>query len=292
MRRPGLECRVERGRAAVSRALAVPEVRRLGPRPALGPPPFLFFFACAGGEYGRLVAMSGYVPLWRKIYEPDHWLAPTKRDPSCRRDAWMDLCQMAAHRPRTIAVTGSDDVSLFRGELVASLRTLGKRWRWSKDRVKRFMSDLEVRTATATVSETPIGTIYRIVNYDTYATAQPSRRDSERDTKRDRTETGPRQEQEGKEKPITTYTSDFEQIWHLHRRGSKRQAFAEYRKAVRNGTDRETITAGLESYVRSLRPDFSGAHLFRWIRDERWEEHSARRAGNTMTREELDIWEA
>lgn len=135
---------------------------------------------------------NGWIPAHRRIYEPGHWLAPSQRDPSCRRDAWLDLCQMATHQPRETPKSGVLDP----GELVASLRTLGKRWMWSKDRVKRFVSELEVRTAIETLRETPDGTVYRVVNYETYAISRYTDRDNERDTKRDRSETEARQEQQ------------------------------------------------------------------------------------------------
>jgi hypothetical protein len=99
---------------------------------------------------------------------------------------------MATATGRETAHAGTLEV----GELVASLRTLGDRWGWSKDRVARFMSDLTVRTAIATVRETPSGTVYRIVNYRTYATFRDTERDTERDEKRDRGETAARQEKQ------------------------------------------------------------------------------------------------
>ena len=138
------------------------------------------------------MSRHGWIPAHRKVYEPDHWLAPTKRDPANRRDAWLDLCQMATHRPRETRNSGW----LQPGELVASLRTFGERWCWSKDKVWRFMSDLKTRTAIETVRETPDGTVYRIVNYDSYATSPDTERDTERDANRDRSETEARQEQQ------------------------------------------------------------------------------------------------
>jgi hypothetical protein len=134
----------------------------------------------------------GFIPAWRKIYEPDHWLRPTKRDPSNRRDAFLDMCQMATHQPRRVGGTG---IVLQTGEFVASLRTLGGRWKWSKDRVKRFLSEPEVSTAVRTVRETPHGTVYHVVNYGTWAIPHDSERDSARDTNRDSSETAARQEQ-------------------------------------------------------------------------------------------------
>ncbi len=135
---------------------------------------------------------AGWIPAYRRMFEPDHWLAPTARDPASRLHAWADLLQMATHRPRQTRQSGV----LLRGELLVSLRTLAKRWRWHRSRVERFVNELEVRTAIGTARETPDGTVYRIVNYDTYAIGETSDRDSERDKNRDSGETGARQEQE------------------------------------------------------------------------------------------------
>jgi hypothetical protein len=176
---------------------------------------------------------------------------------------------MATRKARETAASGT----LERGEIVASLRTLGERWRWSKDRVKRFMSELEVRTAIKTVRETPDGTVYHIVNYDTYAVARDSNRDSESDSKRDSGETAARQEQE-RNKPTTTLSSDFTEVWEVCRRGSKKKALDQYRRAVPSKVEHDTLIAKWREHVeRASEPEYV-AHLFRWIRDERWEEVS------------------
>lgn len=59
------------------------------------------------------------------------------------------------------------------------------------------MIELESSTMIGTVRGTPGGTVYRIVNYDTYAVCGDSERDSERDEVRDSSGTaaGQRQEQ-------------------------------------------------------------------------------------------------
>jgi hypothetical protein len=142
---------------------------------------------------------DGWIPLWRKCYDPDHWLAPTKRAPASRRDAFMDLCQMATHQRRTVR-----DEVIERGELIVSVRTLGERWCWSKSRVERFTSELEARTAIETVRGTVNGTVYRIVNYETYAVQQEPERDSERDNLRDTSGTPPGQEQQQNNKTSTS----------------------------------------------------------------------------------------
>lgn len=140
----------------------------------------------------------GYFHAWRKAFDPKHWLAPTKAAPASRLHAWLDICQTATHQD-----IRHRDTDLKRGEVVLSVRHLAERWRWSKSRVSRFIRELEARTAIETVSGTPYGTVYLVVNYDTYAGSVDAVRDSERDTKRDTSGTPAGQEQEQKNKRTT-----------------------------------------------------------------------------------------
>lgn len=134
---------------------------------------------------------DGWIPAWRKLFDPDHWLAPNKRNPAGRREAWLDLCQMATHKRRKVR-----GETIEQGELIASIRTLADRWAWSRTRTERFMSELRTSTAIGTVRETVHGTVYRVVNYETYAIVHLTPRDSERDNKRDSSGTAAGQEQQ------------------------------------------------------------------------------------------------
>lgn len=74
-------------------------------------------------------------------------------------------------------------------------------------------------------------------------------------------------------RPATKECSDdFEELWRLHARGPKKKAFGEYRKAVPKRITHPTLVSAVKSYVATFRGDFRGQHLFRWIRDDRWEE--------------------
>jgi hypothetical protein len=70
----------------------------------------------------------------------------------------------------------------------------------------------------------------------------------------------------------------FGELWKLHPRGSKKDARTQYRKATKDpDVTHDRIADGLRQYLdREVRgrsgDDFKGAHLFRWIRDRRWEE--------------------
>ena len=121
----------------------------------------------------------GWIPAWRKLFDPDHGLA--QREGVCKRFAWLDIVQMAAHEPMK-----RHGHQLRRGELIVALRFLAERWRWSKSKVERFMGRLKSETRIGTVSETQIGTIYRVVEYEKYAVFHSNKRDTNRDANRDK----------------------------------------------------------------------------------------------------------
>ena len=73
------------------------------------------------------------------------------------------------------------------------------------------------------------------------------------------------------------YSEGFEQVWKIHSRGPKSKADDEYLAAVGNGVTHDELIEKLTGYVAAeLRPDdsppFRGQHLFRWLKEGRWEE--------------------
>jgi hypothetical protein len=73
------------------------------------------------------------------------------------------------------------------------------------------------------------------------------------------------------------YSEAFEKVWEIHGRGPKSKAGDEYLAAVGNGVTHDDIVAKLSGYVAAeLRPKdnppFKGQHLFRWLKEGRWEE--------------------
>lgn len=73
---------------------------------------------------------------------------------------------------------------------------------------------------------------------------------------------------------LKSYSPEFEAVWSIHRRGPKQKAFEEYRKAVPARTTHEQLASSLTSYVRrEINDRFHGHDLFRWIRDDRWEQY-------------------
>jgi hypothetical protein len=142
---------------------------------------------------------SGWVQMHRKAFDPNHALAPTKREPASKLHAWMDICQMAAHSPAA---------GLKRGELRVSLGFLVKRWKWHESRVRRFLRRLQSDTAIDTVTDTPQGTIYRVVNYDTY-NAKEKPKDTPTDT---HTDTNTKRTTKKTTPPLPPRSVDFEEF--------------------------------------------------------------------------------
>ena len=80
----------------------------------------------------------------------------------------------------------------------------------------------------------------------------------------------------------------FEEVWAVSRRGSKKKALAEYRKAVPKKTSHEALLAGWRAHVESASEERYISHLFRWVRDERWDERPAARGKGRATLVDVD----
>lgn len=113
-----------------------------------------------------------WTPAYARLFDPGHELAGDK---ACRRWAWLDLCHLASYRDHKRVVQGRV-VTIRRGEFVASIRFLAARWGWSKDKVRRFLVLLESEPCCKieTVDTTRDGTLYRVVEYDTYRASRDS----------------------------------------------------------------------------------------------------------------------
>lgn len=87
-------------------------------------------------------------------------------EPFTEREAWMWLCGAASWRASRRRI-GSVDVALERGQLAASLRFLGERFQWGKNKVARFLERIEKRDMIRTANGTGL-TVITICNYDQY----------------------------------------------------------------------------------------------------------------------------
>lgn len=105
---------------------------------------------------------QGWLKLHRKIENWELYFS----EPFTRAHAWIDLLILTNHAPGTISVRGNI-VRIGRGETAWSEDALARRWRWSRGKVRRFLSWLETVQQIRIEKNAIISKII-IVNYDHY----------------------------------------------------------------------------------------------------------------------------
>lgn len=82
---------------------------------------------------------KGFIKLHRIIQDNFLW---NSDEPFSKRDAWIDLL-LSANFKQTKMLIGGSEHTVNRGELVASVRFLCKRWYWNLGKVQRYLKLLE-----------------------------------------------------------------------------------------------------------------------------------------------------
>ena len=140
---------------------------------------------------------EGYITLSRQFFSHPFWTDKKNFD---RADAWIDLIQMAAFSDHKKLVKGRL-IEVERGCLVASIRFLSTRWRWSNSKVVLFLATLN-KAEMIEQEKRQENTYLTLCNYDTYnptkdGKATGKRQESDRKaTKRRRYKEGTRRYKE------------------------------------------------------------------------------------------------
>ena len=82
-----------------------------------------------------------YFYVNRALLDSERWLL----EPFTRGQAWVDLCGLAHHVDRNIRVKGVL-IRVPRGSVAYSQLSLSKRWKWSREKVKRWFAELLANT--------------------------------------------------------------------------------------------------------------------------------------------------
>lgn len=109
---------------------------------------------------------NGYIYLQRKIQDCWIW----QNEVFSRGQAWIDLLLLAEWKDRKKRI-GNDLVTVKRGSFHLSILILADRWKWSRNRVRRFLAILE-EDGMITTERTPYGTTVTIVKYEDYQIAR------------------------------------------------------------------------------------------------------------------------
>jgi uncharacterized phage protein (TIGR02220 family) len=93
----------------------------------------------------------------------DHWIYQDAE----RLKAWIDLLLLANYKDDKVMIR-SKLVEVKRGQRVASVRDLMKRWGWGNNKVVKFLEQLENEKMITLKKDAKNATVIEIENYETY----------------------------------------------------------------------------------------------------------------------------
>lgn len=106
--------------------------------------------------------MEGWVSIHRQMSENDLWTCEV----FSRGQAWVDLIILANHKESYFYKRGVK-IEVKRGELSWSEVALSQRWKWSRNKVRKFLKDLE-KEQQIEHQKTNVTTRIKLINYEKY----------------------------------------------------------------------------------------------------------------------------
>jgi len=215
----------------------------------------------------------GYIKLWRKLQDNDLW----KKEKFTRGQAWVDLIMLANHKDGHIRKRGIR-VELKRGDIGWSERELSKRWKWSRDKTRRFLNELCSEHESKLIPQTEpqnknITSCYSIVNYETY------QGDNTTDCTTNRPQTGHKQYQNKNDKnEKNNYSVDFLKFYSAYpRKIAKTAAYKKWVSLNNKLPPLDNILLAIEKQKEwrrnangEFRPDWK--HPATWLNQGCWED--------------------
>jgi hypothetical protein len=202
------------------------------------------------------VKAYGHIKISRKAFDPVDgdvwWLKPRVYS---HWEAWMYLIQLAQWHPKTLATRQFGSVDLERGEFVASRRALAKQFQWGEKAVRIFLRDCQNMDRLKAQREAQAGTVYLIVNYDTYQNTPTAEGQGDGPPKGPaRAQRGPKNKQlSSKAITTTSYPADFELLWNAYpkRSGSnnKATAYRQFQARLADGVSFDAMYDGVQRYA-------------------------------------------
>lgn len=104
---------------------------------------------------------QGWISLNRELI--NHWVWDCEFS---HGQAWVDLLLCANHKPAKLMLKGQL-VELNRGQQARSELTLSKSWKWSRNKVRRFLKNLE-KDGMIDIKSGHLTTVITVCNYDSF----------------------------------------------------------------------------------------------------------------------------
>ena len=185
--------------------------------------------------------MDGWIKLYRKMVDCCIWQS---NEPFDKRSAWVDLLLLMQHKDKKMMVDGVVK-SVKRGSYMFSIDKLASRWRWSRNKVKRYLSELESEQMLYT-ERTKRGTLITVVNYVVYQGCEkfgePS--DEPSDEPQNKNIKNVRSKERKK------YICAFEEFWKIYpRKINKGKAYECYCARVNSGYSEAELLEAVRNYA-------------------------------------------
>jgi len=121
---------------------------------------------------------NGWIKLHRSIMDHPDWLA----EPFTRAQAWVDLLLLANHKTGHIRKRGIL-IEVQRGQVGYSEESLAARWKWSRDKARRFLTRLKAlnQITRKPAQQNPnLSSLISIVNYEAYQSSETTNKTTEK----------------------------------------------------------------------------------------------------------------
>lgn len=206
--------------------------------------------------------MSGYIKLYRGMTDNPLWTS----EPFTAGQAWVDLLLAANFKATTIYVR-KVKFRLERGQLAWSQVTMAKRWQWSRNKVARFIKDLEDEGMIEHQGG-HLTTVTTICNYTKYQASEATvgAADEASDGAPDEATGGAQYKKvKNEKKEKNNYTDEFDQFWKAYpRKEKKAEALKSFKK----------ISPDQELLDRMISDVQARSHTEDWTKDEgKWIPH-------------------
>ena len=157
--------------------------------------------------------MAGYISLHRQILDNSLW----QDKPFSRGQAWVDLLLMASYTDHSFWVRGIE-VKVCEGQIAMSEITMSKRWGWSRDKVRRFLSCLE-NAGSIRQQKSHVTSLITVENWGRYQGGDTTNKTTDRqqtDNKQDTINKG-NKGNKGNKEPIKNLSGRFTppEVWEV-----------------------------------------------------------------------------
>lgn len=243
--------------------------------------------------------MSGWIRLHRGWRDSDFFSA-YRDNPFSEREAWLWLIENCAWKDMERRNAKGEIVTVKRGQMLTSLRSLETAWLWNKNSIDRFLKRL-AKHGMVSLDTGQSGCLISIVNYEVYQ-SECSTGGTAKGQPRDSQGTVAGQSRDTQEKGIKKGEEDKEDIPpEVPERGSRLstdwvlpQAWRDFAKAERGWTDIEVSAEANEFRDYWVAKTGKDATKLDWLATWRnWCRRSYRKGNKgsgSTSQEEADFW--